>query len=146
MQIQTSITKKTGEDKATVRATERASKPNRLPTLSGLPSAHRVSANLLIPIHTPDLTDSTKLRPSLYHQENIIREWGKKTDSRFRMQIRSVENNSIIEKFRSFKQDNMIFFSQIFLRSIFKFLLKFNKNFMIIFIISPFQTKIPYIC
>lgn len=62
------------------------------------------------------------------------------------MQIRSVENNSIIEKFRSFKQDNMIFFSQIFLRSIFKFLLKFNKNFMIIFIISPFQTKIPYIC
>lgn len=59
---------------------------------------------------------------------------------------RSVENNSIIEKFRSFKQDNMIFFSQIFLRSIFKFLLKFNKNFMVIFIISPFQTKIPYIC
>lgn len=62
------------------------------------------------------------------------------------MQIRSVENNLIIEKFRSFKQDNMIFFSQIFLRSIFKFLLKFNENFMIIFIISPFQTKIPYIC
>lgn len=61
------------------------------------------------------------------------------------MQIRSVENNSIIEKFRSFKQDNMIS-SQIFLRFIFKFLLKFNKNFMIIFIISPFQTKIPYIC
>lgn len=49
------------------------------------------------------------------------------------MQIRSVENNLIIEKFRSFKQDNMIFFSQIFLRSIFKFLLKFNENFMVIF-------------
>lgn len=93
MQIQTSITKKTGEDKATVRATERASKTE--PPANFIRPAKRASC--VGQSSDPDSHSgsnrfdqaSTKFISPGKHYSGVREKRKEETESRFRMQIRT---------------------------------------------------------